>query len=562
MSQANINSAAPDSTTAQLAAQVPLEGSATNGANDFKKATLSSTGPESTTAALAGNVPIESHTNNISSVTPESTTAALAGDVPKESPVTNSISSVTPESTTAALAGNVPKESPVTNNISSASPHSTTAALAAGVPLENSVPGGFPETPATEVADPTPQVPREEPQQFSVNPLPASDTAENPISLQPGEPVPRDIGTQSLTSNVKLDKESYEGGATNFPVGNLVLPDVVTPAEQRAREGRGVLDLPGITKNMIPESSLPIVGASEVKKDSEAPETVKTEGNAIVGQASAAANSLGSTLGNAATATVAGVTGAAVGIGATTGLTSSKSQPAPEVPEVVKDSIAAADAPTEASAVSASVEAKKEIESELKREVPEAAATATKGVESVSPIAQENASVVLNQTAPVVTDGITSSTIKVVEEAPTVDPALSKTADFVPEPVKDSLIAAGAPAEAAGVAAAVQKKEVVEQQLKKIVHPTTPAAASPTPVESATPAAPSTPAAEAAPIAPVHSNGHENGTSNGNGLAKKDSPPAPSVNGTATSKKAKRRSFFGRLQEKLHLKKKQDPETV
>jgi hypothetical protein len=62
--------------------------------------------------------------------------------------------------------------------------------------------------------------------------------------LAPGVPVPKDIGTQSLESNVHLDKESYEAGATNFPVGSIVLPEVVTPAEQREAEGRGVLEIP------------------------------------------------------------------------------------------------------------------------------------------------------------------------------------------------------------------------------------------------------------------------------------------------------------------------------
>lgn len=246
------------------------------------------------------------------------------------------ISSVHPESTTAALAAAVPREDePPVATFSSAAPDSSTAALAAQVPLENAtpgadaVPGGFPGTPAAEKAGPTSpasaataSVPDDN-QVFSVNPLPASDTPENPISLQPGEPVPKDIGTQSLHSNVKLDKESYERGATNFPLDTFVLPHAVTPAEVRDAQGRGASGLP---KNLIPESSLPITSASEA--------------------AAAAA----------------------------TAPTATATAPVAKVPEVVKESIAEAGVPAEATAVGSSVDAKKEVESELKHKVAEATA--------------------------------------------------------------------------------------------------------------------------------------------------------------------------------------------
>lgn len=90
--------------------------------------------------------------------------------------------------------------------INSVTPDSTTAALAAAVPLEekkdSELPGTFPETPAAEGGD------------FSVNPLPATDGALNPITLAPGEKIPESLAGQSTTGNVKLDPESYEKSDT------------------------------------------------------------------------------------------------------------------------------------------------------------------------------------------------------------------------------------------------------------------------------------------------------------------------------------------------------------
>lgn len=65
MSQVTISSAAPDSTTTALAAQVPIE-TETNGNVD--NATISSVAPDSTTAALAAEVPKEAKTPSLKGV--------------------------------------------------------------------------------------------------------------------------------------------------------------------------------------------------------------------------------------------------------------------------------------------------------------------------------------------------------------------------------------------------------------------------------------------------------------------------------------------------------------
>lgn len=186
--------------------------------------------------------------------------------------------------------------------LSSVSAESTTAALAGKVPLEKNVaedvPGAFPETPGTEPLsfsvkpipaseslgnpiDLAPGEPVPDPstltsntvsstvhddltlanaaddsqQKFSVNPIPATAGGGNPISLAPGEkvPDPSQFTTNTIDSTVRTDKESYENSDA------LGVPPVLPPvAAESVEQDTGVLDLPPISKNMIPESSLPI----------------------------------------------------------------------------------------------------------------------------------------------------------------------------------------------------------------------------------------------------------------------------------------------------------------
>jgi hypothetical protein len=448
----------------------------------------------------------------INTVAPESTTAALAAAVPKESDDIT-VSSVAPESTTAALAGEVPVEM--------------------ATPGADAVPGGFIETPASEKIDPTSS---EVNQVFAVNPLPASDTAENPITLAPGEPVPKDIGTQSLESNVHLDKASYEAGATNFPVGSFVLPEVVTPVAQREAEGRGVFEIPPITSNMIPESSLPITSAAEAEAakaeaeaevEAEVPEIVK-ESQEIAGEP-AEASAVPEVVEHKAE--VESELKSEVEV--VPAIAEAAAEPATPVPEVVKESIAEAAAPAEATANKDAVEAKELVEAELKQEVVEALpiSEADKVVlaEPVSPApaAEESAAKIPEQTAPIVTDGVTSQTTTAH------DIALNKPAETVPEPVKESLMEAGVTAEAASEPTAVVQKEAVEEQLKENVKPT-----EPIPATNGTKPAEPVKATDASPKTSI------------------EGKPKKSIEGSDSSDsspKKKRRSFFGALKEKLHF---------
>ncbi|KAK3394888.1 hypothetical protein B0H63DRAFT_517966 [Podospora didyma] len=190
--------------------------------------------------------------------------------------------------------------------LNSIAPESTTAQLAGAVPLEEpkeepSVSGAYPETPAADL----------DTKEFKVSPLPAADGAVNPIKLEPGAKIPEGIATEGINSHVTLDKESYEKSDR--------IPGLET-------------ELPAITSNMIPESSLPVLGANDVAINSAAP-----------------------------TSTTAALAGAV--------------PLEPKVPEIVKQSQEEAKVDPEASAVSEEVKEKAAVEDELLEKVPEAPST-------------------------------------------------------------------------------------------------------------------------------------------------------------------------------------------
>lgn len=266
--------------------------------------------------------------------------------------------------------------------MSSAAPDSTTAQLAAEQPKETpraeDVPGAFIETPANELqsfsVNPIPasngdanpiklapgeKVPdpstihsntvestvkddeelkaqhEEKEQAFGVNPLPATNTAGNPIQLAPGEkvPEPESISANNINSNVTLDKESYEKGESLPPQ----LGPVVTPEKDR---DANMFDIPGITSTTIPESSLP-VGSGPSAKDADPGVTIQ----------SAHPESTTATLAAQVPKEPRGV------------------------PEVVSESQQEAGASPEASANPTAVEEKSETEKELLDKVPEQPAT-------------------------------------------------------------------------------------------------------------------------------------------------------------------------------------------
>jgi hypothetical protein len=334
------------------------------------------------------------------------------------------MSGISPNSTTNELAGAVPKEADLAKTAAAKS---------------SDVPGAFPDTPAAE------------PEAFSVNPIPATDGPGNPITLAPGEKVPvssaitsNTIGTgvhddeelkkadevaqtftvqpipatggagnpiklaagepvpapetitgNTIQSTVTTDKGSYEnsGAFGNAPV----LPPAVTPDVKHAANGTGVLDLPPITHNLIPESSLPM-----------------GESGAGTFDASPTIQSVGP---QATTVFLAGQVP----------LEKKKKEEEDDVPEIVRESQEEAGFAPEASAIPEEVREKGEVEKELLAEVKKvpsidelkaAAGEPAPGIDSrdISPTTVPGSH---SQAAAQVTGGVTTATTGAVS-APAV----------------------------------------------------------------------------------------------------------------------------------------------
>ncbi|KAK6339204.1 hypothetical protein TWF718_008626 [Orbilia javanica] len=354
-----------------------------------------SAGGESTTAALAAEVPLEPKKEKAKEPEPEPE-ATKEPDTVSALPIADSgvipsaaiLSLVTPESTTAALAAEVPLEVARSEPVVPVAAETTKADSTPEeipTPDPRSVPGYLPDTAEEKV---------EAEQIFSVNPIPASETADNPIKLEANEPVPPPTG--SVTDNVKLDKESYEqADASNLGVGATAAAALaaVTGAVVAAAETTGVT-------NLIPESALPVVGITDAVK-SLLPE-------AVVGKVEKEEDHSTATTEVVPPVVVesqekAGVDPEASGNPAAVEAKKEvedelvakveKAIPEPtaefsraDVPEVVRESQAEAGAPLEASASPIAVEAKKEIEAELKAEVKPAEPVAEEPVASPSEI--------------------------------------------------------------------------------------------------------------------------------------------------------------------------------
>ncbi|KAJ5104006.1 hypothetical protein N7532_004535 [Penicillium argentinense] len=237
---------------------------------------------------------------------------------------------------------------PTTNaTMSGVTPDSTTAALAAGVPKEQTngnLPGTFPETPG-----------QESEQTLSVNPIPASGGYGNPIKLNPGEkvPDPSTINDNTVESTVKLDQESYEKGSS-VPLGSA--------GTQSDTAGSSSFAVPPVTKNLIPESSLPTGGPAQ--RAAAADQEPQHAGGP---SQQAAMADPGYTIQSAApTSTTAAL---AADVPLEKNKKTNGTEPVEDIPERVKESIAEAHKDPEAAANKEAVEEKKNVEQELQNKV-------------------------------------------------------------------------------------------------------------------------------------------------------------------------------------------------
>ena len=297
---------------------------------------------------------------------------------------------------------------------------------------------------------------REQQQQnVSVNPLPATAGAGNPITLAPGIPVPKtdEFTANTVNSNVKLDEASYN--KPDAMVGGApFLPPVVTPAAERANKGTGVFDVPPITKNMIPESSLPM-GAQPGTYDAEVSPFVQ----------SAAPSST--------TAQLAGQ------------VPFENKKPQAEtvvVPSIVKESQAKAHFPPEASAQTEPVIEKHQVEDELLAKVPKAPVTAD-GTPSVGEVATAvgGAITALAGAAAVYANTAKDKAVEAYQQAPSTEqvketlpapiknvvapPPAPTASHAAPGPVQASIAEAHASPEAAANREAIAEKQQVESEL-------------------------------------------------------------------------------------------------
>ncbi|KAK4694698.1 hypothetical protein P7C71_g2929, partial [Lecanoromycetidae sp. Uapishka_2] len=284
-------------------------------------------GPHSSSSPAAAGI--------MSGVTPQSTTAGLAGQVPKEGE-----SEFRPSTASSDVPGSFPEtpfhdaEEFAVNPIPATSGTGNPINLAPGdeVPHPNTLTSNTIQSNVRD--DPSlKESARDSEQTFGVAPLPATAGTGNPVSLQPGEKVPHpsEFTSNTINSNVTTDKDSYDraGGAPQ-------LPNIVTPDSER--HSGGMFSMPGISGNMIPESSLPMGEGSAREAD---PVTIQSAG---------------------ANSTTAGLAGQV------------PLEPR-GVPEVVSESQQEAGVEPEAAGNRDAVKEKTEMEKELESKVPEEPAT-------------------------------------------------------------------------------------------------------------------------------------------------------------------------------------------
>ncbi|PSN72248.1 hypothetical protein BS50DRAFT_247200 [Corynespora cassiicola Philippines] len=434
--------------------------------DDIKEpvSTLSSAAPESSTAALAADVPKEADKAPVQA--DDHLPGAFPLTPPADTPVNEPQAfSINPIPATEG-AGNpvklapgepVPDPSTLTSNTIqstvqhekepekqedkaevSVAPIPATEGLGNPIKLAPGEPVPEPSTLTSNTIESTVQH-EKEPQkdedkaEVSVAPIPATAGAGNPIHLEPGEkvPDPSTLTSNTISSTAKADEASYNKADSLPPQ----LGPVVTPQAERDANG-GMFGLPSLDGTIIPESSLP--------KDVE----TKTEQDPGVTVQSAAPTSTTATL-------------------------AAEVPKEPKVPEPVVESQKEAGFTPEASANAEAVEEKKEVEEELKEKVPEAPATTeTSATEKAGEAAAAGAiAVAAGATAAAGAAALTAESAK-DKVAETAGLNGKATASEVPPVVAESQKEAHVSPEAAANPEAVEEKKEVESELLKEVKKT------------------------------------------------------------------------------------------
>jgi hypothetical protein len=322
---------------------------------------------------------------------------------------------------------------------------------------------------------------------YGVDPIPASAGIGNPVSVPAGESVEqhKNLLPQSVDANATTSKEDYEkAGSAAMPVG-AAGAGVAEPSDS-------AFFVPDTTKDMIPESSLPMSGALKDTTDTgpfvqssgpgtttaalagqvalepkskasviedDTPSTpdpgpfVQSSGPdtttaALAGQVPLESNTPAFTQSSGADTTTAALAGQ-VPLEPKSKATVIEDEqpsatltgPAPDVPEVVKESLSQAHQSPEAAASPEAVEEKKEVEKELLQEVkstdavgesaptaaaatsataPSATATDSKALEGddasrdISPMGKDTNATAPAPPSPIVSTGVGESTTSAV----------------------------------------------------------------------------------------------------------------------------------------------------
>ncbi|OAQ99824.1 hypothetical protein LLEC1_07089 [Akanthomyces lecanii] len=262
------------------------------------------------------------------------------------------------------------------------------------------------------------QQPLEKDKLVGINPLPASETGVNPISLNPGEKVPQELTAGDIHKHVKLDKESYEKSDTLVGIPN---PADVAAAGPNAIPESGLPMPQNATINTVAPGATTAALAGQVPLDVAASKVGEQAAPTFDAAKAAAAEAINNNLPDAAKEKLPDQVKQALG------------HTAEDVPVEVKESIQAAGKSPEAAASATAVEEKKAVESELLKEVKPAPAAAV-----------SQAKEVLSKQEP---------------------------AKDVPAEVKESIQEAGKGPEAAANATAVEEKKAVEAELLREVKP-------------------------------------------------------------------------------------------
>lgn len=416
----------------------------------------------------------------------------------------------------------------------------------------NELPGKHPEVPSplpsaqlffgpgdiTDFSTYTNDQPRAGEKTFSVNPIPASAGAGNPITLKPGEPVPANV--DPIDHAAKTDQAAYEKSDA-YPGSSSAAADA-SPFIQSAGAGTTTAALAGQVP-MEPRAQQEVAKASGEDADEKAKTAALATGGAaagIVGGVAAGAAAIAAGVPSSITSALTSLTGTGAGAPA-----EEPKEAAAAVPEPVKDAQTLAHASPEASGVPEAVAEKSAMEKELLNKVPTTNEAGEPGPSAATAATTATAPGDVFASDPVIADSATAPAIAAV------------TTGAAPAAFKDDPVAAG------------QSGADSSSPLNASASTPAKTAATQAAATEAAVKAPATPAAPAAAVAskadsrdvsphtkPEVTSGIETTAAGSQATG----TPASAATGSATStptkenasdKKNKRRSFFGKIKDKL-----------